>query len=399
MVFPPAPIAASATGELRVCPECGVIAPTERTVCPLCNTGLGPGCPTVPLPLAGRAWARVECVVACPHCQHESPVSPQALGAPIGCVYCGQYQEIDLGWWDEALQLAHAAVDLSAPDVTGQNAELAPYNPFAWVGVREAALDLPGQVVASQSPVHLRVGPGSPLCPRCRAPVQITSQSIGRVVSRCTRCDDREAFSIPDVVRQRMPTLKALLAWPQDAAAAQGRIEPWWALFEGPSYMRPMVEQARADAERAEQERIAYEAWQREEAERQERERIERERREREERARREREERERREREERERKTREERERIEREEAERLARLRAEEEERLAREAAERAEQERLTREAFLRAEQERQAQLAREEAERQRLNRRGRNLAIVTVVLIALLVGAIELYLQLKK
>lgn len=81
------------------------------------------------------------------------------------------------------------------------------------------------------------------------------------------------------------------------------------------------------------------------------------------------------------------------------LARLRAEEEERLAREAAERAEQERREREAFLRAEQERQAQLAREEAERQRLNRRGRNLAILTVALIALLLGAIELYLRLKK
>lgn len=257
-------------GDLRVCPECGSVAPAERTRCAVCQTALGPLCPSVPLPMPGRAWTRAEVTLPCPHCATVIPLRPESIGAPVACTHCGRTTQVDLGWWDEALHTAHAAADLSFPDFQGMNAPLGAFNPFAQVGSRESYVDFPGAALPSQTPLRLRLGPGAPLCPRCRNPVAVRFSAPGRLTAQCGRCNDREAFSAPDVVMQRFPALRALVAYPPDAAAAQGRVEPWWLLLDGLSYMRPMIQEQKAQAERADAERVAWEAWNKQERERQE---------------------------------------------------------------------------------------------------------------------------------
>ncbi len=277
--------------DLRVCAECGAVAPTERARCGVCNTAFGPLSPTVPLPASGRAWGRVEVTVPCARCGTVVGVRPDSIGAPIACGQCGASTDVDLAWWDEAFHMVHAAVDLSFPDLQGLNAPLGSFNPFAAVGVRESSIDLPCDALPSQSPLRLRVCPGAPLCQRCRNPVSVRFTAPGRLTAQCSRCGDREAFSVPEIVSQRFGSVRALMSYPPEAAAAQGRVEPWWVLIEGLSYLRPVVQENKAQAERANAERAAWESWQQQERERQaaeakqraeqaERDRVEREKRE-----------------------------------------------------------------------------------------------------------------------
>ncbi len=379
MVAPAGAGGALAQNEVRVCAECGAIAPVERARCGICNTAFGPLSPSVPCPLPGRAWARVEFTLPCPHCGTVIPLRPESIGAPVACGHCGQGTQVDLAWWDEAFHMAHAVVDLSQPDFQGLNAPLGDFNPFSSVGLRDSYIDLPCEAVPSQSPLRLRASPGAPLCQRCRNAVSVRFVAPGRLTAQCARCNDREAFAVPDVVTQRFPAVRALIAYPGDAAAALGRVEPWWLLIEGLSYMRPMIQENKAQAERANAERQAWEAWQQQEHERQalearqraeqaERERVERERREK---AERERAERERAERELREARDEAARERAERERLEgelgRLQEFHRAEVERLQREAWERSEQERVMREQREAAERARMDEFARAQADRE--------------------------------
>ena len=65
------------------------------------------------------------------------------------------------------------------------------------------------------------------LCPRCRNPVGVRFSAPGRLTAQCARCNDREAFSAPDVVMQRFPALRAVVSRdfeliPAPAVAASG---------------------------------------------------------------------------------------------------------------------------------------------------------------------------------
>jgi hypothetical protein len=361
----PAVAGGVAQSEVRVCAECGAMAPSERPRCGVCDTAFGPLSPLVPCPLPGRAWARVEVTLPCPACNTPMALRPESIGATLPCAHCGHAAQVDLAWWDEAFHMVHAVVDLSAPDFQGLNAPLGSFNPFAAVGVRESCIDLPCEAVPSQTPLRMRASPGAPLCQRCRSPVSVRFTAPGRLTAQCARCNDREAFSVPDVVTQRFPAVRALVAYPGDAAASVGRVEPWWVLIEGLSYMRPMIQENKSQSERANAERQAWEAWQQ-----QERERQSLEARQRAEQAERDRAEREKRDKHERERA---ERERMERDVSasrDDAARERAERE-RLEGELRQlqeyhRAEVDRLQREAWERAEQERAHREQREAAER---------------------------------
>ncbi len=365
--------------EVRVCAECGTAAPTERPRCGICNAAFGPLSPVVATALPGRAWARVEITLPCARCNAVIPLRPEAIGAAVPCNHCGHTTQIDLGWWDEAFHMAHATVDLSSPDYQGLNASLGAYNPFAAVGIRESAIEFPSEALPSQTPLRLKAAPGAPLCQRCRSPVIVRFSGAGRVAAQCTRCSDREAFSVPDVVMQRFPAVRALLAYQGEASAAAGRVEPWWILIEGISYMRPMVQENKANAERANAERQAYDVWERQERERQageakaraeqaERDRAEREKREREaqERSERERMEREVREARDEAAMERSVRERVEGE-LRQLQEFHRNEIERLQREQWERSEQERVYREQREHAERTHQEEIARAQAARE--------------------------------
>lgn len=262
----------SARGELRVCPACGAVAPVGVAQCGACGEALGLRGVAAALPLPGRAWARVEVTLPCPRCS--APVFPRVddIEGAVTCARCGEASAVEPATWDEVVQLAHAAVDLSQPDPRGENAELGGWNPFADVGLRTSLEALPNDRITPQSRVALRVGPGAPLCARCRVPLALHFFHNGRQATECPSCGDREAFAVPPELARRVPALRAVVGFPPHAATAAGRVEPWWVLVEGPSAMRALVVSQKADAERQAAERAQWEAWQLQERERQERE-------------------------------------------------------------------------------------------------------------------------------
>ncbi|MEZ4393499.1 MAG: hypothetical protein R3A48_20715 [Polyangiales bacterium] len=258
--------------EIRVCPNCGAVAPTGLAQCGACGEALGlRGLPSA-CALPGRPWARVEVVLPCPRCSSAMHPRPEAIDGAVTCPRCNESSSIDVSTWDEVIQLAHAVVDLSFPDLLGQNAPLGAWNPFGEVGATQSCIDLPSERVTPQSRVALRVGPGAPLCPRCRAVLSVHFLHNGRQTTECPSCGDREAFALPQGLASRAPALRALLGFSPHAASASGRVEPWWVLLDGPSTMREVVIAQRAEAERAEAERAQWQAWELQERERKERE-------------------------------------------------------------------------------------------------------------------------------
>lgn len=264
--------AAAPNGELRVCVRCGIIALNGQARCVLCNEPMGVRGHNVQCLLPGRPWARLELVLPCPHCGVEFPPRPEALESSAQCPSCQQHSTIDPAWWDEAVHMAHAVVDLAHPDFHQQNAALGAYNPFADVGLSQPVANLPDDRIPLQSPLRLRVGPGAPPCLRCGTPVIVRVLTQGRQTTECPQCGDREAFAVPMSLVGRIPAVRALIGFGPDTAAAQGRIEPWWLLMEGPSTMRTLVQAQKEQAEKQAAERAAWEAWNLQERERKERE-------------------------------------------------------------------------------------------------------------------------------
>ncbi len=344
---------------IRLCTQCGIIAPTERGRCERCDTAFGVQCPTIERNPDGTAWAWMECWINCP-CGSIVPLTPAMVGVGIPCGNCGQGHRIDAAEWYQTIELAHGVVDLSPPDPTQKNLALGAHNPFAAIGVTATFAVLPGNVMVTPGVIQSRVAPGQPLCPRCSQALAVRMPGSGRATTECPQCGDRDVFAVPTVLQHGVPSLKTVLVLGRTGPTG---LNPWWLLFEGEGGMREMVldakaryEQEVADAKaRAEAERIALEELERERAVREAREIVERERRERDAR------EREAREREARDRAAREARDHEERERA-RVEAMRVE------------AEREQQVRERRAREERERQAREAREtaareaEAERQR-------------------------------
>ena len=202
--------------------------------------------------LPGRPWARLEMVLPCPHCGVEFTPRPEAIESAAHCPSCQQPTVIEPAWWDEAVHLAHAVVDLAHPDFHHQNEALGAFNPFGDVGLSQPCASLPSDRIPMQSMLRLRVGPGAPPCLRCGTPLVVRVLTQGRQTTECPQCGDREAFALPLSLVGRVPAIRALIGFGPETAAAQGRIEPWWLLMEGPSTLRPLVqaqmEQSQKDA-------------------------------------------------------------------------------------------------------------------------------------------------------
>lgn len=267
MVTPSADVAQS---QIRVCPGCGSVAPAAAQ-CGLCGEALGVRGHTLATPLPGRPWARVDLTIPCARCGMEVSPRPDAIEQGAVCPHCTERFAIDSSHWDEALHMAHAVVDLAQPDLLGLNAPLGAWNPFADVGAAYPCAQLPSERVPMQSRFVVRAGPGAPLCARCRTPVTVRFHAQGRQTTECPHCNDRDAFSLPGPVALRLPALRALLAFTAPPLPGR-RPEPWWALFEGPSTLRTLVESQKSESDRQVAERAAWEAWQLQERERQERE-------------------------------------------------------------------------------------------------------------------------------
>lgn len=273
MVQPAVPSGAPAPGnELRVCVRCGIVALNGQSRCAICNEPMGVRGHMVQPLLPGRPWARLEMVLPCPHCGVEFSPGPEAVESGAHCPSCHQPAAVEPAWWDEAVHLAHAVVDLGHPDFYRQNDHLGVYNPFADVGLSVPCASLPSERLPMQSPLRLQVGPGAPPCLRCGNPLIVRVLTQGRQTTECPQCGDREAFALPLSLVGRVPAIRALIGFAPDTAAAQGRIEPWWLLMEGPSTLRPLVQAQLEQAEKDAAERAAWEAWNLQERERLERE-------------------------------------------------------------------------------------------------------------------------------
>lgn len=273
MVQPAVPSGAPAAGnELRVCVRCGIIALNGQARCALCHEPMGVRGHMVQPLLPGRPWARLEMVLPCAHCGVEFSPRPEAVESAAHCPSCQQPTVVEPAWWDEAVHLAHAVVDLAHPDFHHQNASLGAFNPFAEVGLSQPCADLPSERVPMQSPLRLRVGPGAPPCLRCGSPLVVRVLTQGRQTTECPQCGDREAFALPLSLVGRVPAIRALIGFAPDTAAAQGRVEPWWLLMEGPSTLRPLVQAQKEQADKDAADRAAWEAWNLQERERLERE-------------------------------------------------------------------------------------------------------------------------------
>src|SRR5262249_40579502 len=119
----PAPLATPpAAPPLCVCPGCGVIAPSMRTSCLVCNTPFG----ATPLAASGRAGAGIwVCIVGCDfQCRGgglRSPLHGFDVDGEVECQRCGLTQAFDTSQWKEALEHVHAVGDLSGPNPEGRN--------------------------------------------------------------------------------------------------------------------------------------------------------------------------------------------------------------------------------------------------------------------------------------
>jgi hypothetical protein len=273
MVQPAESSGAPASGnELRVCVRCGITALNGQARCHICNEPMGVRGHMVQCLLPGRPWARLEMVLPCPHCGVEFSPRPEAVESAAQCPSCQQPTVVEAAWWDEAVHLAHAVVDLGQPDFHHQNEALGAFNPFADVGVSMPCASLPSDRIPMQSMLRLRVGPGAPPCLRCGTPLIVRVLTQGRQTTECPQCGDREAFALPLSLVGRVPAIRALIGFAPETAAAQGRIEPWWLLMEGPSTLRPLVQAQVEQSHKDAAERVAWEAWNLQERERLERE-------------------------------------------------------------------------------------------------------------------------------
>lgn len=257
--------------EFGICPECGLLAPQGASSCEACATALGLRVLRVAPPLPGRPWVRMELTLQCAHCRHSTALTPERVGTMVQCRACEQAQTLELGWWEEAFNYAHAVADLAAPDPMGAVASFGAWNPFAELGVLRTTIDLPDAQVPSNTPLRMRFGVGVPLCSRCAAPMVPHPARAGRFVSQCSRCTEREAFGLPDGFITRVPTLIAAVAR-EALLSGPGASSPWWLLFDGPSTLRAVIAERKSHDERAAAERASFEAQRLREREQRERE-------------------------------------------------------------------------------------------------------------------------------
>jgi len=195
------------TAELRICPGCGAIAPTQGTKCVRCKTSLASPL-TVHDPVTGF-WVGVEAMFKCRACGHRSPINFLDVDGDVRCLRCGIDQELARDLWWDGLALAHAAGDLHGPGPEGQfptgrplaHAKL--FDQLQKIGVEKTyAESSQGGVVIDGGGVHsrsllVRALPGHPLCATCKRPLEVTACEHDDLSVRCPECGDAHTYRRP----------------------------------------------------------------------------------------------------------------------------------------------------------------------------------------------------------
>lgn len=304
---------------MRVCASCGLVAPLVTPACAGCGSELGSGSLEAEGGTPTARWAQVRCDIECRVCGRRAPQNHVDADGVIGCALCSTEQAFDATAWRALFDEAHAIVDLSAPapepvEAAAEHAGEAPRgrrrrdrfaeeNPYRDVRVRSADRAWEQARSGTKNPLRARIGPGHPLCGRCRGPLSIASPEPRVLVTACSSCDEQATYASPAPLAALCPELVGLIApehrtdHPSVAgrpsrdggavpiqcpscgagltlegrphlvtcayckttaripakllreAAGEPRIEPFWALLRGPSKARVAIER-RLEAER-----------------------------------------------------------------------------------------------------------------------------------------------------
>jgi hypothetical protein len=215
---PSAPLVAP-SGQQRVCSTCGYIAASERDRCGHCETPYGAAALLVPLLAEQRFWVAVETTFQCRACGHASPLNHLDVDGAVLCLHCGIEQRFDANQWWGALAHAHAVGDLAGPHAEGRfpnpQVSVRRHNPHVEIG--RSRVSAPNDQGAGQSTppsaLRLSAAPGHPLCPRCRAPLELISAQTPELEVRCTNpaCAEHSVHVLPPKVALHVPQIVGVL--------------------------------------------------------------------------------------------------------------------------------------------------------------------------------------------
>lgn len=205
---------------MEICPTCGVIAPTARNSCEVCDGDLS-GRRRATEIADERYWVGVRCHFQCRSCGHMSPLNFLDMDGSVQCHHCGLEQAFDVDSWREGLEHAHQVGDLAGPDPEGRHphprVSIIGANPMARVGVDQT------QSTSAQAGTVTRDGmtlirslrvdasPGQPLCRRCQTPVE-TYVEGHRVTTRCPNCSTGAVCELPERAEQMCDGLAGVMA-------------------------------------------------------------------------------------------------------------------------------------------------------------------------------------------
>lgn len=201
-------------GGIRICAGCGIVAPTARQACSVCNTPF----PPQGLFAAGRVGP---CVLVCIHladfackaCGIRSPMATVDADGEAECMGCGLRQAFDVAQWKDALTFAHGVGDLS-----GHNTDpIAARSRHAKIGTEftsstktQNAMIMDGGGTRTHS-LKTSVSPGHPICKTCRVPLEIQLEGPS-TKTRCPQCNDTAVFGLPNGAAQAYPALRGVIA-------------------------------------------------------------------------------------------------------------------------------------------------------------------------------------------
>ncbi len=205
---------------MELCPTCGVVAPTARNSCEVCDGDLS-GRRRAPEIADGRYWVGVRCHFQCRSCGHMSPLNFLDMDGSVQCHHCGLEQAFDVDSWRDGLEHAHQVGDLAGPEPEGRHphprVSVVGANPMARVGVDQT------QATSAQAGTVTRDGmtltrslrvdasPGHPLCRRCQTPVE-TYVEGHRVTTRCPSCPTGAVCELPERAEQSCAGLVGVMA-------------------------------------------------------------------------------------------------------------------------------------------------------------------------------------------
>ncbi len=202
---------------VRLCPQCGVVAPQRSQRCLICELPLGANTLARPEAPAGRVWASLWCWFRCPTCSVDVPVDDFATDA-LTCPSCGGSH--GLRGLRRAFDHAHAVGDLAGPDPEGRfpdpRVSVAADNPFKAFGVLQSVSeDRHDELVTEDGvrrvAVSVRVAPGHPLCDECNNPLTVTAEG-GTLAAHCSGCALRFRSRVPAVALTNLGSVSGVIS-------------------------------------------------------------------------------------------------------------------------------------------------------------------------------------------